>query len=600
MKLVIRILFLFVVVVYFVSCHENEILGLYGDNNEDFIDNFGDSVDRDFIGKVITEDDFPLSGAVVTIGNTTVTTDNNGIFIAKEASVYNNFAYIKASRAGYFDSSTTLIPTEGVNKATIVMSTNTISQSIASGSQATVSLADGTSIKFDGNFINRDSVAYSGSVSVKLIHLDPADEKYDQKVPAMPYGESTTGQEHFLESYGSLRINLRAEDGSLLFLAKDSPAELTMPINTSLQSVAPNTIKLWYLDYENGYWIEEGNATISGNKYVGMVNHLSYWNFSASSRLINLNFNLSDETDKAVANQLISITNTNTSYPYNTMEFNTNTDGTYNIVAPENRVFDVVVTNNSVCGNQEVFSESINSSFVDRDVNMVITNTTEAMTTSISGAVNDCNNDFVSNGYVFLNRDGVQFFDLLVDGSYDLNLLHCDADTTFSIEAFDKANTQNSSEMSYSFIDPITYLGEVPACNAISEFVQYNIDDGIEEVLITSGFYAKINPFNATYSAPTLTIFDQNTNSRFNVFGRLNDAPSLGIYANWIISDLSNRGLNLGQGMDVSDTNNNITYAVVKLGMNGDYIDLHFQGDYEDTNGVSHDVVGVVHVKSEL
>jgi len=471
-------------------------------------------------------------------------------------------------------------------------------QSISSGSVATISLLDGTSVAFEGNFIDKDSVAYSGRVYVELLGLDPAEESFEKKLPGMLYGENSLGQEHILESYGTLAIELKAEDGKLLYLAKDSPVEITIPMNTSLQNAAPTTIPLWYFDYENGYWIEDGDATLLGDKYKGTINHVSYWNFSTSSKLINLNFKFSDEDEKAIANQKFNLKNTNTTYPYNIREFITNSDGAYNCIVPANRILDLKVYNNSVCGNNLIYDdEGVNTSFADRDVNVVIVaDAIEALTTTISGVINDCNNDPILNGYVFLNSNGEQYFDLLNDGNYDLNMLHCDTETTFSVTSFDYDNSQRLGEINYFFTNPITYLGELVACNTVNEIIQYSIDEGNEKVLITNGVFVRFNPFNSAYNAPSITIFELGGSSGFNLFGLLNANPYLGVYANYEIGNLTQRGMNIGQSIDVSDTNNNITFNLVKLGDIGEYIDIHFAGDYQDASGASHNIVGVVHV----
>lgn len=599
MKSLLKIFFHLLVITSFVSCQESGIFGLGDEQNGDFVLYFGESVERDFIGKVLDNQNAPISGVTVEIGDQLATTDNNGIFIAKAAMVYQYFAYIKATKVGFENASATLIPTEGVNKVSLIMVNNILTQSINSGSAATVSLTNGTSITFGGSFIDKDSIAYSGAVSVKLAYSDPADSDFLRKTPGMPYGQNTFGEERILESYGSIVVELKASDGTLLYLAKDSPAEISIPLNGQSQGAAPATAPLWYFNYEYGYWIEEGYATKQGNTYLGTVTHLSSWNFSTSRDVINLYVKLTDETDKSIANQKIDLSISNSSYPYNSTSFYTNSDGSYNCIVPAGRILDLKVYSRAACGNSVVHSASINSTYADNNADLEVASDSNAITETISGIVSDCNSDPILDGYVFLNMADEQYFDLLSEGAYEINMLHCAAENTFSVRSFDYENAQGSGEINYFFTNPITYLGEIPACNAITEFVQFSIDDGNEKELITANLASNFLPFNPGYSAPSLAVYENVLDPRFRLFGLLNESAYEGVYGNYVIGDLVTRGLNIGQVIDISDTNNNIIYNLVKLGNIGEFIDLHFSGDYEDISGNPHSIIGVIHVARE-
>jgi len=100
-------------VVLFTSCKSDENDNPPPEEN-DFSENWGAMVSRDFMGKIVDENDNPLSGAQVKIGNDMTTTDDNGIFILNNANVYERFAYITAKKAGYINMSRSMIPKAGV------------------------------------------------------------------------------------------------------------------------------------------------------------------------------------------------------------------------------------------------------------------------------------------------------------------------------------------------------------------------------------------------------------------------------------------------------------------------------------------------------
>ena len=70
---------------------------------------------------------------------------------------------------------------------------------------------------------------------------------------------------------------------------------------------APNEIPLWYFDEDNGYWIEEGSATLQGTKYVGTVSHFSFWNYDIPTEYVNICLNIFDTNSNPLNNIRINI-----------------------------------------------------------------------------------------------------------------------------------------------------------------------------------------------------------------------------------------------------------------------------------------------------
>ncbi len=109
--------------------------------------NFGNSAQRNFHGLVLSTNGSPVSGATITIGNSTVQTNAQGIFVIKNADVKEKFAYVKATKAGFVNGSRTMVPTTGNNKINIMMIPATNTSTVASGAISTVSLPNGTKSK---------------------------------------------------------------------------------------------------------------------------------------------------------------------------------------------------------------------------------------------------------------------------------------------------------------------------------------------------------------------------------------------------------------------------------------------------------------------
>ena len=581
-------------IIFFISCGKDGLFGLYDEPEHfDFEFNFGNSENHNFIGNVIDINYNPISDVEVKIGNQTAFTDVNGMFLINEASVHQNFAYITANKNGFMQGSTNMIPSIGTNKLTIMLLENTPIQTINSGVVETITLFDGTSITLEGDYITQNGTSYSGTVDVFLYNIEPSDKKIENFIAGMPYAEGKDGKENFLESFGMLAVELRGSSGEILDLAADTSAEIRVPIKTTLQAIAPNTISLWNFDKENGYWKEGEEANLQGKAYVGTINQISFWTCSDNYQAHFVKVNVTDNNANVINNQCIDLNYENSNYPYKSIIDYTNSEGISRLVVPS-KTINLYIYNHDICGSNVIHNEELVSTIVDQETEVILADS-DLFTKKVSGSFNDCSNAIVELGYVFFKLGTKQFYDPIYDGLYNMNLLCCTNSTTFQINATDYLTNQQMGTINYNFVDPTTNLGELVICDSVKELIQYTIDEGSEKALITNNIYVKFNPLNTAYNAPSLTIFEQNTNSRFNLFGLLNSSPYIGVYDNYEIGSTT-RGMNIGQSIDVSDINNGISYNFVKLGNVGEYIDMHFNGNYEDTSGNSHSIVGVIHV----
>ena len=94
------ILMLLLSLIVVTSCQKDD--GPSGNNDpqenipDTFSEYFGNEISRDFLGTVIDKNHNPIEGAMITIGSSTATTDSNGVFIIKGATVNQRFGYVKA------------------------------------------------------------------------------------------------------------------------------------------------------------------------------------------------------------------------------------------------------------------------------------------------------------------------------------------------------------------------------------------------------------------------------------------------------------------------------------------------------------------------
>jgi hypothetical protein len=133
-------------------------------------------------------------------------------------------------------------------------------------------------------------------------------------------------------------------------------------------------------------------------------------------------------------------------------------------------------------------------------------------------------------------------------------------------------------------------VGNITACNSISEFISYRIDSNPVRYIIanitanvgtTSGTNSSglsINGFNAT---------SPNTNERFYLFGNTN-IPGVYTTSLFSIESPETGSINI-------QTVNAVSFNLSSVGATGQYIDITFNGTYTNSTG-SHTINGVAHV----
>lgn len=553
--------------------------------------NFGNQISRTFLGKVIDTNENPLENVTISIGGDVTSTDANGVFIINDALVNQRFAYVKAEKTGYIHGSRSLTPTTGTNKVTIMLLEETIAGTTSDGVSETISLSNGASVSLNGEYVNEDGTEYTGSVDVIMHHLDPTDVNNELKMPGMLYAENTDGEERMLETLGMLAVELRGAGNEDLNLAEGSTAEIRIPVDASLLASAPATIPLWYFDETNGYWIEEGEATLTGNEYIGTVAHFSFWNCDIPAEAINLCVTVVDESGNPIANSNVTITSTT----YGTRGGYTNENGEVCGLVPSNETLELNVNDYDLCGSNSLYTASIGPYSADDTLNVTIPSSPNIVSETITGTFNDCDDNAVSNGYVVLTYADQQFTSIVENGAFEINMIRCTDDATFVIEAFDYDNLQTSGEINYTFSTPTTDLGTLTSCNTVEEFIQYSIDNGAEDSLIVGNIQADFY----TTGTQQLNISGNNaagTNDCFYMFGSLTSTPYEGVYDYLDWNSQNDIGFNISECQDISAVENNIIFNLTSLGDVGEYIDINFSGDYSDNQGNPHTITGVVHV----
>jgi hypothetical protein len=586
MKKIQTLVVLLSMVITFSACESNDDNSNSGPNDDTFAQNFGNSVNRDFIGQVVDIDNNPLQGVTIKIGTSTTQTDVNGVFVINGAEVYERFAFIKATKTGYIDGSRSMVPTNGKNNIKIMLLPNAPLQTIQSGVTSEVALPSGTKVVFDGAFEDTNGNNYSGSVQVAMYHLLPSDENINKLMPGMLYAQTETNQQAILETFGMITVELRGSAGQKLNIKEGHTAEITLQIDNSQLAMAPNTIPLWHFDEEKGYWKQEGVATRVGDKYIGEVSHFSWWNCDAPFPLVNLTVTIVDANGNGISNVGVGLLLNGNTWP---VIGYTNNDGQVSGLIPSNQalVLNVYTDYTSCNSNDIIFSTTIGPFTTNTTLpNIVINNSPNTLSSTVVGNLLKCNNTNVTNGYVILNRIGGYSISPVTNGAFSFNQIYCSSNTQFSLKGYDLDNLQTTDSIAYNFSEPITNIGNLQACTAVDEFISYQIDGGTPVFLLENVSGGISIQGGIPLGGLNLYGFSAD-NQGMSIWG---DTNIPGIYTT---SQFSIEGS--GVGYISSGTTNTIQFNLNQFGAVGQYIDMTFSGTFTDSNGL-HTLTGVAHV----
>ncbi|NQY05660.1 MAG: carboxypeptidase regulatory-like domain-containing protein [Flavobacteriaceae bacterium] len=485
---VLILLFVFV----FFSCEKddfsNDLANNSGVDDIAFQANFGQSITADFIGRIVDDNGVRLGGVQITIDNQTVFTDNQGVFVINNVAVYENFAYVKASKEGYIDGSRAIMPSQGVpNDIQITLLEKNIVGSVTSGASSSVNLTNGAKVSFQGDFIDGSGNPYNGSVDVSIHYLRPNSEETFNQMPGMLFAQDAANEARMLETYGMLAVNLFGASGEHLNIDPNSLATLEFPVDSSTPN-APDSIPLWYFDESTGYWKEQGQATRVDNKYIGEVSHFTWWNCDVPLDREYLCFNVSSVgplNDFYV--ELIRDTN-------DQMIFSgyTNSNGNECGIIPANETMTIKVYSN--CLSTVLHEETIGPFSSYTTINVIVPDVTDMEQTNLSASVRTCTASPVHNGYAVLfdeqhiNDINKHILIPITNGVLDYNFSYC-VGHTYNIMFYDTIGGNVSDIIAIALQPDTTDLGNVLTCTQVSSVYEGNLSFTNDQEISYFGFY---------------------------------------------------------------------------------------------------------------
>lgn len=555
---------------------------------------YGNEVNRDFYGQVLDRSGNPVSGATVSAGSSTVQTNIKGFFILKDAPVKEKFAHLKVTKAGFVDASRVLFPTSGDNRVNIMMIPATTTSTISTGTASSVSLPDGTLVKFDGNFKDSNGNPYSGNVNVAVFNLKTSDTYFNETMPGSLLASNSEGEAQMLESFGMMHVQLTGTAGQDLQISNN--AQITYPIDPSQISTAPATIPLWSFNEEMGIWIEEGKANKIGNKYVGNVSHFSWWNCDVPNDFAHLSITLTDSSNQPLTGLKVGLKTTSMT---NELYAFSNGSGVASGMVIANQTLEVKVYD--LCGNI-IYSGNVGPFNNASSNNLPITiSSTTSQHFNVTGILQNCAGTNITNGLVHLSsptnsnyfQNNIQ---LVTNGSFSFSSYFCGTSPQFTLTGYDYDALQTSASINFTGAFPTTNLGVITTCNTANEYITYTIN--------SSQVVTLMGPFNTkTASTPgtqsNLGIGSVGSFTSGIPYFNFSVSPNV---ANQIVTGTTFTGsyfcyFSNSTNLSMLQVSHNGLFEFTNVGPIGGYIDFNFTTTWVDpATSAIHSASGTGHV----
>jgi hypothetical protein len=525
-------------------------------------------------GLIVNENDLPLAGALVKSGTNSATTDSRGYFTFKNIGLDKFTAMVNVNMNGYFTAYRNFSArADGVHFIKIKLIRKTLTGTVTSAAGGSVNLANGSQVTLQpaSVIVKATGQPYTGTVNVYSAYIDPAAADISSIVPGSFMGIDAANQRTILQSFGMLAVDLQGSAGEALQIATNKTAKLKFTIPASLTSKAPATIALWSINETTGVWQQEKTATKNGNFYEGDVSHFSFWNCDAPTYTIKFQMTLKTPAGTPFKNTGVRITRLNgagSTYGY------TDSLGWVGGIVPQNESLKLEVLTSC---NDVAFSQNIGPYTTDVNLGDVILTPNVITTLTITGTVNNCSGQPVTNGYVQAYFDYVNYNTPITNGQFSITFTRCtNSAANVSIVATDNTTNQQSTSSTYSASSGTINTGVISACGTSTiQQIDYTVD-GTAYSFSSANSTDSINVYGSQGLSINCYKKSFQINPRFYLYSTANAVgtfPITGVIVNQYDSSTL-----------VAPFNVNIT----QFGTPGQFIEGNGSGSFKDFSNVTH------------
>ena len=463
-------------------------------------------------GQVTDKDGQAVANAVVTcvscVENQVVDTEADGSFSFSAVDNKGQQAYLSITYPGAFVAFRRLALVEGQQNYTRVqLRDRTMMGQINSAEGGTVSLNNGAQLSLPENgIIDRNGNSYQGDYEVYMAWIDPTDENLNETMMGDLSGIDTEGNLMGLSTFGMLQIELADESGAPLNLAGASEAELQFPVPAELKSIAPAVIPLWSYNEDFGYWVEEGQAELVGDTYIGTVTHFSTWNVDSKFDPVNLCGDINIITrgnEVGLAYFEIKLSGQS----FNSVGGWLCDDGSFNfrnVPSGESMAIEII----DYCG-EVIHTEDVGPFSEDTKLETLVLSTEGLNEVFVQGNALTCTGEPVDNGEVTVRFDNrILTFPVAANGSFIFAVPIC-GNISANMTLLNLDDFSTSAPIQISSVNSTYNLGDVSLCNENEEYFYIEVIDSLsgpdpQTFLVTNPEDVWYNTENGDYTFEVL------------------------------------------------------------------------------------------------
>ena len=469
MKLSKTLVTFLLITLCFSACREDEY---FNEETETPIGT-GVIVEGNLNGLVLNSNNNPVSNALIEVMGETTETDANGFFRFKDIPIDKDGSLVKISKEGRFDGFKFAYTEPGEDSYIKHIFPAQGGAQYPNTSGYTIPVNGGAEIIIPPNsVVYPDGSAYNDRVYVNHIWYDPSDPNLAAFMPGDLRGIADSGEPVQLVTYGMIAVELETATGEPLQISESLPATLKFPIPENFPT--QDTIPMWHLNENTGYWIEEGYAVKEGNMMVAEVTHFSFWNCDAPFPLINLEGTLVNQNGSPLSNQLISITTDNMM----TGTGHTNENGHFRGKVPQGRN---LLLSLNVC-EDDAYTIDLGSFDTDTDLEEIVIDIANKIT--VTTRLVDCM-DLPITGYAFIRTDiSTEVVATDEDGFISYELLTCN-EGEGTIQGINAVTGVSSDITNFALSNPDANLGNLTVCGTGVTSSSITFDIAGQETMIT-------------------------------------------------------------------------------------------------------------------
>jgi hypothetical protein len=443
------------------------------------------------IGSIEDENGSALSDALVEINNIKYITTESGFFNFNKIQIKELAQLVSVTKEGYFSAFRTIHSKYGGNSNIVIKMIKKENPIIfQSQSGALVSKNELELLLPSRGYKNKISGApYSGEIRVFVAPILTHDDDFLKKIPGDLRGLNSNNNLSGLASFGMVTIELEDPLGNPLQIGKDEIVTIKMPIANTQLSTAPTDIPLWYFDSEKSLWVEEGKAKKVGNKYEGMVKHFSTWAFNISNGLPPVNFSVRFMNNLNLPLLGCEIRLKALQPVFNGGGWlNYDGDASGDIMSNTSYLLELIPF---TC-NSAIYT----TTFASTTANVNLGTITIPNLTTVSGSINDCNNNPIANngGFLFNGGPATPF---LADGLGNFSFCISNCNLPYFATIIIPSSTLNYGDTSVALSAGTNNLGSIRNCGYRPRSISCTI---------TNQSTGKVYSLFGTYHGPLIPI----------------------------------------------------------------------------------------------